>query len=70
MERPNDRVVALHVHIFYPISSFNAQMPTWYFLINLMLFENIQRCGPMSQHLTEERLSDRSALKLSVFWEG
>ena len=38
MERPNDRVVALHVHIFYPISSFNAQMPTWYFLINLMLF--------------------------------
>ena len=24
MERPNDRVVALHVHIFFPISSFNA----------------------------------------------
>ena len=30
---------------------------------------NILRCGPMSQHPTEERLLDRSALKLSVFWE-
>ena len=30
--------------------------------------ENIQRYGPMSQHLIEERLSDRSALELSSFW--